>query len=144
MSNEIAVNDNAVYNTIDRLNSGSPALYSSFKGDDFESNKAQIQALTNSQPVADHLGKKIALTNVIVQSADMVNEKSGEVQSVPRITLVDKDGNSFHTISGPLMRDLENVIGMMGDPASWPQPLDVSVTEEKGNGGYKFFKLSVV
>jgi len=144
MSNEIATTDNAVYQTIDRLNSGSPALYSSFKGDDFASNKAQIQALTNSQPLADHLGKKIALANLIVQSADMVDEKSGEVRAVPRVVLVDKDGNSFHAISGPLMRDLENVIGMMGDPASWPQPLDVSVAEEKGNGGYRFFKLSVV
>lgn len=144
MSNEVATNDNAVYQTIDRLKSGAPALYSSFQGDDFATRKAQIQATTNSQPLSDHLGKKIALANLIVQSADMVDEKSGEIRAVPRVILVDKDGNSFHAISGPLVRDLENVIGMMGDPGSWGQPLDISVTEQKGNGGYKFFKLAVL
>lgn len=144
MTNDVATT-NSVYDAIDRMNSGTASVYSSFQGEDFKTLKAATKAVTNSQPIADHLGKKIAMKNVIIQSVEMVDEKDGTLNDVPRIIIVDADGNSFHAISGPLLRDLENIFGMLkGGPEAWPEPVEIVVTEKKGNNSYKFFSMDIV
>lgn len=140
MSDVVATND-GIAGTIDRLNQGQSNVYSSFKGDDFDTREKVLDATTNSAPVSEHLGKKINLANIIIQSVEMADDKTGELSEQPRIILIDTDGNSFHAISGGLLRSVENILGILGEPHQWPRPITVVVEEKKGNNGYKFFTM---
>jgi hypothetical protein len=130
-------------NELTNLNNGNVAVFSTVKGADHKSRLTTLKALGNATPVADHLGKTINLKDVIVQQISLVNERTGELQDVPRITLLDADGKAFHAISDVLYKDLKNVFAILGMPHTWPAPLPVAVLKEKGKGG-NFFTLSYV
>jgi len=130
-------------NELANLNNGNVAVFSTVKGADHKSRLVTLKALGNATPVADHIGKTINLKDVIVQQISMVNERTGELQDVPRITLLDADGKAFHAISDVLYKDLKNVFAILGMPHTWPAPLPVAVNREKGKTG-SFFTLTYV
>lgn len=124
------------------LSKGTIVGYSSNKATDFGSRVAIVNALTNATPVADNLDKVIQLRDVVIQSVNLVNERTGELQEVPRITLIDADGKSFHATSDVIYKDLKNFFAILGEPNAWPAPLPVKVTKEKAKQG-NFFTLSI-
>lgn len=147
-TNEIVVADSAVApvaglaNELANLNSGRVAVFSTVKGADHASRLTTLAALSNAVPVADNLGKTINLANVVIQQISLVNERTGELQEVPRITLLDADGTSYHAISDVVYKDLKNVFAILGMPHTWPAPLPIKVTKEKAKTG-SFFTLSI-
>ena len=128
-------------NELANLNNGQVAVFSTVKGVDFASRLTTLSALSNAVPVADNLGKTINLKDVVVQQISMVNERTGELQEVPRITFLDADGSSYHAISDVLYKDLKNVFAILGMPHTWPAPLPIVVTKTKGKVG-SFFSLA--
>ena len=124
------------------LSKGTVVGYSSNKATDFGSRVGIVNALTNATPVADNLDKVINLKDVVIQSVSLVNERTGELQEVPRITLIDANGTSFHATSDVIYKDLKNFFAILGDPSLWPAPLPVKVSKEKGKVG-SFFTLSI-
>lgn len=128
------------------LNTGGSVsgFYSSMKSETFADRIKVSTALSSSAPIADTiLARPINLTHVIIQAADMTNEQTGEAQVVPRVVLITEDGKAYHGISGPLYRDVTNLLGIAGDPARWPEPVTVQVTRE-GGGTRKYFTLAVL
>lgn len=123
------------------LNNPSSAMYSSIKTDDFASRLRIVQAMTTSSPVDDHLGETINLTNFIVQPVDLVNA-TGEVNTAPRIVLIDADGTAYHATSVGLLTALRNVTGVLGEPSTWPEAVPIVVIEQKSRNGYKFFTIN--
>ena len=128
---------------IPNLNSGQVAVFSTVKGADHKSRLVTLKALGNAVPVADNIGKTINLANVVVQQISMVNERTGELQDVPRVTLLDADGTAYHCISDVVYKDLKNTFAILGMPSTWPAPLPVKVEKTKGKTG-SFFSLSYV
>jgi len=126
------------------LNDGEVSVFSSIVGDDFASKKAVVQALTASKPIRDHLGTVIPLTHVVVQVVQMENEQTKQIEDTPRVVLIDSDGNSYHAISGVILNDIQNIMGIVGAPATWPEPIDVVVSEERANSGRRFMTLTLV
>ena len=125
------------------LTSGRVAGYSSIQGTDFTSRVAVVSAMNGAVPVADNLGKTINLKDVVIQSVTLVNERTGELQEVPRITFIDDDGTAYSATSDVLYKDLKNFFAILGTPNNWPAPLPVKVTKEKAKVG-SFFTLSIV
>ena len=126
------------------LNNGEVSLYSSFKVESHADKLAVLKALTDTVPLDEHLGEIINLQNVIVQAVEMNDEKTGELVTVPRTILIDADGTAYAAMSNGIMRSLENVFGILGQPSEWPQPVAISVVEQKSRGGYKFFTMKMV
>jgi len=124
------------------LASGRVAGYSSNKATDFGSRVGIVNAMTNAVPVADNLGKVINLKDVVIQSVSLVNERTGELQEVPRITLIDADGTAYSATSDVIFKDLKNFFAILGEPNAWPAPLPVTVTKEKAKVG-SLFRLSI-
>lgn len=143
---EIAVIDSApvagLATELANLNNGQVAVFSTVKGADYQSRLKTLAALSNATPLADHLDKQINLRDVVIQQISMVNERTGELQDVPRITLLDDSGVSYHAISDVVYKDLKNVFAILGMPHTWPAPLPIFVTKNKGKVG-NFFTLSV-
>lgn len=126
------------------MNDSSAAFYTSIKGSDFASRKLIAAAQTKSAPLADNLNKEINLRNFIVQSVTLEDEKTGEVNEAPRVTLIDDDGNAFHATSVGLLSALRNIMSTLGEADTWPEPVPVRVVEQRGRSGYRFMTIELV
>ena len=133
-----------VLEEIRALASGTPKMYSSIKGEDFEAKKATFSAVSSAKKIRENLGKKINLENIIVQALDMADEQTGEISSQPRVILIDADGTAFYGISGGLFRSVDDIIGMLGEPHTWPAPLPVAVKEIQGKGANRFYTIELL
>lgn len=126
------------------LNDSSAAFYSTIKGTDFAARKLIAAAQTKSVSLADNLGAEIALRNFIVQSVNLEDDKTGEVNEAPRVTLIAEDGTAYHATSVGLLSALRNVIATLGEPDSWPEALPIKVVEQRGRSGYRFMTIELV
>lgn len=133
-----------VASAIAGLNDSSAAFYTSIKGTDFGARKLIAAAQTKSEPLADNLHKEIALRNFIIQSVQIENEQTGEVNDAPRVTLIDDQGNAFHGTSVGLLSALRNLISTLGEPDTWPEAVPVRVVEQRGRRGYRFMTIELV
>ena len=125
------------------LVTGAPAMYSSIKASTFDDRKATLEALTNSEPVSEHIGTVINLRHIIVQSVTMVNRESGRAEPQPRVILIDDSGTAYHGISKGLFLAVRNFIGVLGEPSEWPGALPIVVKRERASIGH-FFTIEVV
>ena len=125
----------SVSREIQNLASGNVAFYSTLTGDDFATRVKTVEAMTNSIPVKENLNKTIHVQNIIVQAVPMVDSGTGELQDQARIILLDADGTAYHAISGGLWRSVQNIIGVVGHPSTWPAPLPVHIASVKGRQG---------
>lgn len=148
MSNEIEIMENAtatdVVDEIRSLASGAPTMYNSIKGEDFEARKKTYSAVSSAKKIRESLGKKINLENIIVQPIEVADENTGEISKQPRVILIDADGTAYYGISGGLFRSVGDVIGMLGEPETWPAPLPVVVKEMQGRGANRFYTIELV
>lgn len=128
---------------IANMSSGNLNVFSTITGTDFKSRVAVVNALTNAVQAADNLDKTIQLKDVVVQSVILPNQQTGELEEVPRITLIDADGSAYATTSGPVFKDLKNIFAILGMPSNWPAPLPVKVSKEKAKGAGHYFTLSI-
>ena len=138
ISTDIAVQSSAVRDSIMDMKNGNIALYSTFKGDTFADKKAVIAALANAKPVAEHIGEILELTNIIVQAVEMENESTKKMEQVPRLVLSCADGESYFAISNGLFKSVENILGIMGEPSTWGEPLPIVIDKIKGGKGFFF------
>lgn len=125
----------AVSKEIQNLASGKVAFYSTLTGNDFATKVATVEAMTNSIPVKENLNKTINVANIIVQGIPMVDTATGELQDQARIILLDADGTAYHAISGGLWRSVQNILGVVGHPSTWPAPLPIHIVSVKGRQG---------
>lgn len=147
-SNEIVISSNdTTTNLSDELaaldggyNAG---IYSTISTDNFTDRLKVLAALSNSKSLADELGATIEVANIIFQAVDMADEQTGEVRSVPRVVLIDAKGGAHHAISGPLYRDVKNLLAIARDPSTWERPVKVKVLQE-GTGTRRYFTLKYV
>lgn len=130
--------EDVVTSAVQALGSGQALAYSSIQGDDFESKLAVLSAITDSSPISENLGKTIQLVDLVVQVIDLTDPQTGELTRQPRIILVDADGVAYHAISSGMLRSLSNLIGVLGQPATWPTPVPVTVKSAKARVGSYF------
>lgn len=139
----VRANSNGGASALDKLamlSSGS-GIVTTIKGTDLAARKATLNAVTNAVPIADHLGKTIALTNCVFQAVTVVDDKTGEATDTVRTILLADDGTAFAAVSDGILGSLRDVFGIMGQPDTWPEPLPVQVVEQRGRSGYRFMKL---
>lgn len=126
---------------IEGLNNPGNRFYSSIKSENFADKLAIASALTTSVPIDENLNKEIKLTNFIVQPVDLKNERTGKVETAPRVVMIDADGTAYHATSIGLLSSLQNIVSVLGEPSAWPAPVSIQVVKQKGNKGYSFFTI---
>lgn len=126
------------------MNDGT-AVVSSFQTDDFATKAKVAQAVTNAEPLADHLGKELTLRNYVGQVIELPDEETGEPRAVPRIILLCDEGQ-FYAISAGILSALENLTGVLGEPHSWPADAKVIVeaVQERTRAKRNVFTLKLV
>lgn len=135
-----AENTNKAIATMANLASGA-GIMSTIEGNDFESKKQILNAVTNAEDVSDNLNTAINLVHVVTQAVSVTDTVTGDPRDVVRTILIDDNGKSFACVSDGVVGSLRDIFGVIGHPSTWDQPLPVMVVEQKGNQGRKFFKI---
>ena len=100
------------------------------------STKAGKMALYNAlinpdHQVSDNINKEIAVTDVIATYFDVTDEFTGEVEQVPRIILIDVNGESYSAGSKGMQNAVQGIITAFGEPSVWDEPLNVVIKQVK-------------
>lgn len=123
------------------LTQGSGQVVSTVDTSTMEGKVRQFDALQDAQPVAHFLGKKIELVDIIMQSVEIADSQTGELNPAVRVILVDKDGQAYSSVSETIVKDVRTLLTVFGAPREWGGPLVVKVEERQGRPGHKFYKL---
>jgi hypothetical protein len=129
---------------INQLANGISSVFNTDTDTSFAGRIKALDAITNAEPLADHLDETINLRNVIVQATEITDAVTGIPRDALRIILIDADGSAYAAVSDGLYRSLENIFGMLGMPAAWENPLPIKVVEVRGRNGFRFFTVRIV
>lgn len=128
--------------TIQGLKNGNVNVMSTFEGGTFADKLKVLEVMSAAEPLADHLDETILLANVVIQQIEMPDEKTGELLPVPRIILVAEDGTAYAAISSGILKSLENIFGILGQPKEWPGALEIHVSEARSRNGFRFMTVN--
>ena len=117
-------------------------IFTTVKGTDFDSRRKIFSAVNDAKSVSDLNGKPFAIADLVIEATEFVNEKTGEVEPSVRTIFITPDGNAYQAFSGPVFNAAKRLLGLLGEPESWPEPVKVRVTEE-GKGTNRFYKLAL-
>ena len=117
-------------------------IFTTVKGDDFASRRKIFSAVNDANPVSDLNGKPFIIADLVIEATEFVNEKTGEVEPSVRTIFITPDGDAYQAFSGPVFNAAKRLLGLLGEPETWPEPVRVSVTEE-GKGTNRFYKLAL-
>lgn len=117
------------------INNGTAAFYSSLTGDDFDTKMAVVSALSNAEPLSEHLKEPLKLVNVIIQEVELENEQTKRMESAPRCTLILEDGTALAATSIGIFSSLKQLLGAAGEPSTWERPVECYAVEEKARKG---------
>lgn len=142
----VSSSGNKAQDVISGLQAGTSNIYSTIKTDDRAGQMQLLSAVTDAQPLNENLDKRINLRHVVFQATELADDETGEVTDVVRIILIDEDGTAYAAISGGLLKSLQNIIGIMGNPSTWTEPLPITVAEvrSKNNSKNRFFTVKLV
>lgn len=123
--------------------SATNGIFTTVKGDDFETKAKIFNAVNDAKPVSDLSGKPFEIADLVIESTEFVNEKTGEIEPAVRTIFITPSGDAYQAFSGPIFNAAKRILTLLGEPAQWPAPLKVRVTEE-GSGKNRFYKLTLV
>lgn len=91
---------------------------------------AQIfSALNNPEfRLANFINKRIKVKNVLVEIRDLLNEESGEIETAPRVVLIDEDGKAYQAVSKGIFNAVKNAYSVFGQ-APWEPVLEIEVKQ---------------
>lgn len=118
-------------------------IFTTVKGDDFEAKAKIFNAVNDAVPVSDLSGKAFEIADMVIESTEFVNEKTGEIEPAVRTIFITPSGDAYQAFSGPVFNAAKRILTLLGEPSQWPAPLKVRVTEE-GKGLNRYYKLTLV
>ena len=68
------------------------------------------------------------IKDVLAEIIELENEETGEMQSVPRVVLIDENGESYQAVSNGIYKAVKKAIAVFGAP-TWDEPLEVLVKQ---------------
>lgn len=117
-------------------------IFTTVKGTDFDSRRKIFSAVNDAKPVSDLQGRAFAIADLVIEATEFVNEKTDEVEPSVRTIFITPDGDAYQAFSGPVFNAAKRLLGLLGEPESWPEPVKVRITEE-GKGANRFYKLAL-
>ena len=148
MNNEmvpsVGAPESAIATMMDSFRTGGDnSIISTFAADTPEAKKVLMSALTDSGRLDDFLGKKIAIRDFIIQLTNMVDE-DGVTRPILRSIIIDDKGKAFSAASDGIVKALQTLIFVYGQPSTWESPVEVEVARVQGRRGWKFLTLKQV
>ena len=148
MNNEmvpsVGAPESAIATMMDSFRTGGDnSIISTFAADTPEAKKVLMSALTDSERLDDFVGKKITIRDFIIQLTNMVDE-DGVTRPILRSIIIDDKGKAFSAASDGIVKALQTLIFVYGQPSTWEGPVVVEVARVQGRRGWKFLTLKQV
>lgn len=127
------------------LNEEPGSMICSIDGNDAtpEQRKVIFNAMNNpTHKLSDFINKRIKVENVLIEAVTNVNEETGEIETVPKVVLIDPDGVSYFSMSKGIFNSVRNLFSAI-HPAPWPGGLDLEVIQIQAGRG-KMLSLKMV
>ena len=138
MNNELMTN--SFVNDLENDNSD---IFCSFTAEKPEDKKKLYKVMTNpDHKLADFINKTISVTDIFSENCQLTDGKTGEVKTMPRIVLIDKDGVSYQCVSYGIYNSIKKLIQIYGLP-TWEEPIDLLVKQIKA-GDKNILSLEIV
>lgn len=104
--------------------------------------KIVYNAMNNpDHKIADFINKKIIVENYFVEIAEILDEDTGVMTTVPRTVLISPDGESYMANSKGIFNSIRNAVTAFGD-APWHGGIAFEVLQQKvGRGNMLTLKM---
>lgn len=127
--------------TMDSLSGSHANVVSSYEGADFETLVQVASVVGNAEKLSENLDKPLNIVHYVAQQTEVESRtKPGVMEPAVRIVLVDDDGSAYAAMSTGIAKSLENLVGIVGRPATWKAPIKLKVVEQQGRNG-KYFTV---
>ena len=92
--------------------------------------KATLFRIMNSpeKRISDCINQTILVKDVYCEVVQVTNKETGEVNTCPRVVLVDKDGIGYQSVSFGIYGSLKKLFQVYGVP-TWNEPVPVKVIQ---------------
>ena len=147
--NETLVNENAIVpanpgnEIVSNFSNSTGAMFCSFKPETDDDRALLYNAMnTPDVKIADHIGQIINVRDVIVEPVEIVDDKSGEIRTAPRVILIDTENHTYSAASYGIYNALRRLSAIFGMP-TWPNGIPVRV-KQIARGSNRIFTLDVV
>ena len=91
---------------------------------------AKIFAALNNPEfrIANFINKRIKVANVLVEIREILNEDSGEIETVPRVVLISEEGKAYQAVSTGIFNAVKSAFQVFG-AAPWEPPLEIEIKQ---------------
>lgn len=104
--------------------------YMSFNPQTPEEKSMLFNAVQNpDKRLSDIVGETIEIKHVLAEMVELPNEKTGEMNTAPRIVFIDPKGTSYVSVSVGIYNSVRKVFQVFGEPSTWDKPLKVKVKQ---------------
>ena len=95
-----------------------------------EGAKKIYNAMNNpSGKVSDLINKRIAVSDVLIEIRELLNEETGEIARVPRTVLIAPDGTGYQATSVGIFNAVRTAFNAFG-PAPWEPALKILIKQK--------------
>lgn len=138
MNNELMTNS-----FVNDLENDNNDIFCSFTAEKPEDKKKLYKVMTNpDHKLSDFINKTISVMDIFSENCQLTDGKTGEVKTMPRIVLIDKDGVSYQCVSYGIYNSIKKLIQIYGLP-TWEEPIDLLVKQIKA-GDKNILSLEIV
>lgn len=126
------MSDTQALATIDlqnELSEKSTSTFCSVQGGDRKAKALVYNAMNNpTHRIGDCINKKLKIKDVLAELIELESEETGEMQTVPRVVLIDDKGESYQAVSTGIFNAVKKAIAVFGAP-TWDEPLEIEVKQ---------------
>lgn len=97
-----------------------------------------------AQQMNDHIGKQIAVSNVIFNPYNSLDEETGEEVNGVNSFLITEDGTAYVTSSKSVYNKMKDIITAFGEPAWLGEDMPIVKPVKKQGRNFKFTDLEIV
>ena len=135
MSNDMIVAEPVTLNIADDMSDKPTAIYCSANGGTAEEKKKVFNALNNPKyKVQDFINKKIKIKDVLIEAIDIVDDETGEIDTCPRVVLIDEKVEGYQAVSMGIYGAIKNLKQVFGAP-TWEPALECEVKQVQVKNG---------
>ena len=137
-------NEIVQYDLANELSAESRSSYCSIKGGDRKTKAKLYNASNNPEhKVGDFINKTIKVKDVLVEVINIADEETGEVETAPRVVLIDDKGKAYQAVSTGIFNAVKKAISIFGEP-TWEEPLEVTIKQIPVGKGNSMLTFDVV
>lgn len=130
--------ENTQLATVNNITNMAPGtMVTSFKPnpEDRETSAKIFNALNNpSNRVSDCINQVIEVTDFLIEMTEIANQDTGEISVVPRVVLVDSEGETYQAVSFGMANVIRNVTATCGK-APWNPPVKLLIKQRSTKNG---------